>query len=277
MDRETIISFWLNCLLVKEGIRPGCIPDTPETLKNFFKKIATEYFNLNTFSWANNLLITKHELSDATKEKIIQGYEWAKLRDPRQIEYHTILGHTLGYDCVEDFSMIDVKKARVAFSFNVTLINEKKIQLFPYVCPAVYIDGGITYANENLDIALRYLNRIKSTFRENDYSKFIVDRVSLEISYVYPFSSRLITPDELKVKGLPMPPIKKPDEMSPAIPVVSTSELLTVPLALSPNLPAEIAVSSSSGGKRKKTRRAQHHMRMRMRSRKYNFRKPLRI
>jgi hypothetical protein len=275
MDRETIITVWLNCLLVKEGVRPGYITETTfnEFLKKFFEdKIAKQYFNLKTFLWGNNLLITKDELTDDVKEKITQGYEWAKLRDPRENEYHTILGNILGYDCVDSFSMVDfLKSVRVSFSFNATLVNGKKIQLFPYVCPAVYIDGELTYTPENLDIALRYLNRIRSVFRENYYSKFIIEKVSLEISYLYPFSSTLVSRDQLVAKGLPMPPLKKSGEVSSETPSASTSELLTAPLAPSPMPPAEPALSS--GGKRKKARRTRTRHHKRIRTRKHNARK----
>ena len=209
IDKDDSALHWLNCLLVKEGVRPGYLAhieriDTPLE-KNYKISVATKYFKLNTFIFGEEgrgLFVTKEPLSDEDKEII---------SDTSNPEYHFKLGHILGYDCVDTFSLANVGVSRISIGYYVTLIdnpNSKK-QLFAYSCPGIRVDGLPTITQENLDIAIRYLNNIKTAFRTTSYSNFIVSKITLDVNYIFP-PPRHVNHDEIIKKGIPFPPVAPP-------------------------------------------------------------------
>ena len=206
MDKEEINLFWLNCLLIKEGVRPGYILEfEPGNLikVDYFKDMATDFFKLNTFLFGSlNLLITKEELSEGDKQI---------LSNPTNSGYHTLIGTILGYDCVDTFNLKMISEPRISFAYKINFINSdsRKHLLFTYICPGINIDGKVTVSQENLERAVTYLNSIRNVFRENRYSNLIVLKITLETSYVFPFP-RTINRGQLMANGLPMPPSASP-------------------------------------------------------------------
>lgn len=209
IDKEDSVLHWLNCLLVKEGVRPGYIAQITDIVtpleKNYKISVATKYFKLNTFAFGDqdrNMFVTKEPLSDEDK---------AIISDTSNPDYHFKIGRILGYDCVDTFSLADAGLSRIAIGYYVTFIdspNTRK-QLFAYTCPGVRVDGLPNVTQENLDLAIRYLNNIRTAFRVNSYSNFIISKVNLDIGYVFP-PPRQFNRDEIVKKGIPFPPIAPP-------------------------------------------------------------------
>lgn len=208
MDRETTAIVYLNCLLVKNDVRPGYIPNIDPTnilYRNVCVMIARRYFKLNTFLFRENLLITKNILTQEEKTILTEG-----VTNPT---FHTTLGGILGYDCVDFFTKGIESISRTSFSYTITLISNesKRLQLFSYVCPGVVENSQIILSPENLQKAIEYVNKIKNVFREDPYARLVVNKVNIESSYIFPFPT-IINRDELIANGLPSIPPPPPIE-----------------------------------------------------------------
>lgn len=243
MQNEEIALFYVNCLLVDKGVRPGYLPafNMKDTgYREQCMDIANKCFNnsLHFFSFGRdnaNFLITKDELSQEYKDIL------SNTGNPR---YHPTLGNILGYDCVDTFNLQIISSQRIEFTFNIMFIHDSNItyQLFAYVCPGTIVDGNVTLTQENLDRAIEYLNNIKAVFREDAYARLIVQKIKLDLSYTFPIP-RHINRIELEARGLPLP-----------------APLLTSP---SPSPP----FSSARGG-----RKTMHTRRLRLHNRRHRSR-----
>jgi len=219
MDRENTVLVYLSCLLVKQDVRPGYIPNIDGTnliYRNQCVTMARRYFKLNTFVFGDVLLITKRELTQEEKEILKQG--------PSDSNYHTLLGNILGYECVDFFGPHITSMQRTSINYTINLINSDKtrLHLFAYVCPGTIEDSQITLSPENIEKANEYLNKIKSAFREDSYARTVVSKINMELSYVFPFPT-IIRRDELMSKGVPLPPPLPPISRSD-VPVSTTSQ-----------------------------------------------------
>lgn len=219
MDRENTVLVYLSCLLVKQDVRPGYIPNIDGTNlihRNQCVTMARRYFKLNTFMFGDVLLITKRELTPEEKEILKNG--------PSNSNYHTLLGNILGYECVDFFGPHITSMQRTSINYTINLINSDKsrLHLFAYVCPGTIEDSQIILSPESIEKANEYLNKIKNVFREDSYARTVVSKISMELSYVFPFPT-FIRRDELMTKGVPLPPPLPPISSSD-VTVTTTSQ-----------------------------------------------------
>lgn len=213
MDRENTAIVYLNCLLVKNNVRPGYIPNIdPKNIlyRNICVMIARRYFKLNTFLFRENLLITKNILTP--EEKTILN---DSVSNPN---FHTILGNILGYECVDFFRQGIESTSRTSFNYTITLINNesKRLQLFSYVCPGDIENSQIILSPENIQKAVEYVNKIKNVFREDPYARLVVNKINIESSYIFPFPT-IISRDELMANGLPSLPPPPPIDTTSSV------------------------------------------------------------